>query len=228
MKPLEGKKVALIGNGPSSTDCGAEIDACDFVVRQARWISQGGKNSGQKVSAICGYNQNTEIPSWLLDRWDWELWCNMSSACFKSEPTVQDPGDWRWLFHVSDGRSIRLARNSIISQTVIHLRYVSKRRKYPPYLDLGLVCIAMAIDLGAKNLHLWGYDRTGFGNPNDDWGQEKYATEKDQLHHDYSARAVMISELVDKQLWCGVPVSIEAVWHGRPLIPKLGTDPELV
>lgn len=223
--PLHGKRVALVGNGPSSADQGQLIDACDFVVRQSRWLGQGAARTGSKLSALCGFNANTEVPDWLRERRDWELWTNMSAACFRPEPCKQDPGDWKWLFATADGRPIRLPRNQVLEEAAAHLRSVSKYRVSLPYLDMGTVLVAMIIDLGASYLELWGYDRTGIGKPNDHWGQQQYTNAWDQTHHDYRARTVMLGELVDRGTWCGRPVNCRTFWHGRPELPPVGPEP---
>jgi len=229
MRDLAGRTVALVGNGPSATDQGQFIDACDFVVRQARWLTQGSKNTGAKVSAICGYNNNTEIPAYVQRLRDWELWCNVPAESFLSEPTLSAPFDWNWLLRSADGRIIRLAREELVHTLTAHLRNISLYQKNQPYIDLGLACIMMALDRGADRIHLWGYDRTGYGKKNDDWGQEKFNLINDQLHHDYRARAVILADLVDKHLWVGEELDLkEVVWHGRPQMPELAPDPEVI
>ncbi|MEN6550026.1 MAG: hypothetical protein ABFE07_28625 [Armatimonadia bacterium] len=219
------RRVALVGNGPSGSGQGSDIDACDCVVRQSAWLSQGPAGAGVKVSAICGFNANTEIPEHLWARHDWELWTNVPLDCFQSEPNAQDPGDWRWLLRTADGRAIRTPRLGVIRETAAYLRQASVYRHNPPYVDLGLACLAMALDLGAARIDLWGYDRTGNGSHGDDWAKQRYRLVRDRVHHDYRARAIMIAELVDRHTWCGNPVKCETVWHCRPEIPPERPEP---
>ncbi|MEN6550025.1 MAG: hypothetical protein ABFE07_28620 [Armatimonadia bacterium] len=228
MKLLAGKRVALVGNGPSGTDQGKVIDTFDFVVRVSRWVSQGPTYAGFKVSAIAGCDSHIETPYQIHAARDWEIWCNEPPKDILAEPAFDRPADWRRLFAIADGRAIRTVRNCIHEELTVALRNISLFRKHPPRADIGSVAVAMALDMGATRLHLWGYDRTGYGQANDNWAQQPLQDPKDQCNHDYRARAHLLADLVDHHRWCGRDVEIaEIEWHGRPPMPQLVPDPDI-
>lgn len=223
---LRGKKVALVGNGPSGNDQGRLIDACDFVVRMSRWISQGPKNAGCKISALAGCNDHLEVPHQMHLSRSWEIWCNEAPKYICNEPEHDRPANMRTLMEYADGRAIRIVRNCVHDEILACLRATSLFRQYPPRTDIGIIVVGMALDMGADSIHLWGYDRTGYGRPNDNWASQEFSDPKDQLNHDYRARAHLLAALIDKRVWCGREVDLrEVVWHGRPPMPELVPDP---
>jgi len=225
-KALKGATVAIVGNGPSGTDQGAKIDVCDFVIRMSRWKTQGPKGAGSKASALCGCDNHIEIPPEINENKKWTIWCNEPpSSIIFSGPDHTHPANIKWLVETADGRILRFVRNSTHAEVTAKLREISLFRKFPPRADIGIIALAMALDLGADHIHIWGYDRTGFGKYNDNWAQEELKDPFDQHNHDYRARAVLLAELVDKHLWCGRAVDVKKiVWHGRPDMPKLEPD----
>jgi len=129
---------------------------------------------------------------------------------------------------IADGRAIRIVRNCVHDEILANLRAISLFRQHPPRTDIGIIAVGMALDMGAKRIHLWGYDRTGYGNPNDNWACQELTDPKDQVNHDYRARARLLADLVDNKRWCGRDADVEeVVWHGRPPMPELIPDPEI-
>lgn len=223
MGHLTGKRVAVVANGPSGTDQGAEIDACDFVVRQNSWITEGPKNAGRKASALCGYFGGTfkvndspglEIPEWLASDRSWELWCHISAPNYRPRPNDRDVGDWEWVLRTADGRAIRLLRDQ---STVGMIGRLKAMNPHVISASLGLACLAMAVELEPSELHLWGYDATAFGLPSYDWGQRQCL--EPCKCHDFVAEKRLIAELVDRRFWLEHPVNFPTIWHSRPELP---------
>ena len=214
--------VAIVANGPSGTDQGASIDRCDFVIRMNAWITEGPKNAGSKISALCGFcdgnhivskgkTNGVEVPDWLKKRRDWELWCPIAAEGFLAEPTRENVGDWRWLLRTADGRPIRLNREITAQKVITYLKTLSNRFKYP---SLGMACLSLVMDLTPKELHIWGYDSTKAGLPTYNLAQVELNW--DCLWHDFVAEKRIIAELADKKLWLGKPSTVKLVWHNRP------------
>jgi len=230
MNNLAGQTVAIVAQGPSGTDQGAEIDACDFVVRQNAWLTEGPKNAGTKISALCGFggighpaiganSKGLEVPPQLAQRRDWELWCHIPADCFQSVPTPNDVGDWKWLLGTADGRVIRTIRSEAFHKLEACMWSLNPQR---PYLSLGIVCLAMVIDLEPKAIHIWGYDSTKFGLPSYDLAQKKLANHS---QHDFVSEKIIIAGLADLRTWCGQSVNIPFTWHGRPQDPLIRIGP---
>lgn len=50
---IDGKSVAIVGNGPVEKDVSAEVDACDVVIRFNHMYRYGEGKIGKKISIIC-------------------------------------------------------------------------------------------------------------------------------------------------------------------------------
>lgn len=50
---IDGKTVAVVGNGPVDKDVSAEVDACDVVIRFNHMYRYGEGTTGKKISIIC-------------------------------------------------------------------------------------------------------------------------------------------------------------------------------
>lgn len=213
---LSGKSVAIVGNGPSGNNQGQEIDACDFVVRQKRWLTQGPVNAGSKVSAVCAFDDQLEMTTEMESSRDWEIWCNIPARCFQAEPTEKDPASWKWLLCTAAGRGIRLLRMDSLGAMTKSIKEIDPSWEHIPHVTLGTCCLSMAIDMQPKEIHIWGYDRTGYGRTNDDWAQQKFDLPQDMLYHNHLAEKILISKLADEGTWCGKPCESKLFWHGRP------------
>ena len=229
MQDLLGKVVGIVGNGPSATGRGSEIDACDFVIRQNAWVTEAALNAGNKVSALVGFfgeknkahpahmtgSPGVEVPPWLAERRDWELWSHIPGECFRAAPTREAVGDWKWLLNTADGRAIRMFRLAPFNRLFDYLHAHNPSAKYP---SLGLTCIGMVVDLNPSAVHLWGYDSVGYGYPGYDLAQKQNQRDAKEFHN-YVTEKQLIAELVDKKTWCGKPVNFDTTWHHRPNIP---------
>ena len=211
--------IAIVATGPSAEGCGAEIDACDFVVRISSWITQGATGAGVKVSALAGWGPPAEVAPEMLERRDWEFWFLIPLDSVRIWPKQEDPGDIPYVLNLIDGRPLRMARRCVNSRVET---YLNTRRPRPRWsrCSQGMSCVAMAQDLALwDEYHLWGFDRRGSGGSADGYAQAPNfplpATDADA--HDWTGEKLMFAEWADALTWCGEPVRKgRLVWHGRP------------
>ncbi len=208
-------KIAIVATGPSAEGCGGEIDSADFVVRMGTWISQGANKAGQKVNAVAGYNWRTEFPSRSIR--DWEYWFLIPLDSVRLSPCFSEPGDVPWILSRIDGRPFRMARRRVNSRVEAYLN-----KRWPTNnwsrTSAGIATVAMAEDLRLwDEIHLWGFDRTGRGGPEDGYarltaGQPQPTNDG----HNWLGQKFMFAEWVEFGLWCGEPTQAKLVWHNRP------------
>lgn len=208
-------KIAIVANGPSAGGCGQEIDACDFVVRMKRWLTRGPLDAGNKVNAIAGFDNQVEITPELRIDFSWELWFSIPPAAIKPNPTLQDPADLSWAFQFAGPRPIRFFRNEAYFSLIKYL-IGQKSAQRDPHISLGMVCIAMALELNPEEIHIWGYDRVIHGTQEANWAQEACADTPETDAHDWIAQKRILLEFADEGKWLGQPCKTKLIWHDRP------------
>jgi hypothetical protein len=179
--------VAVVGNGPSASGRGGEIDACDFVVRcNWFWRYFPGWSSGRKLSALCIY---PEILSQVLaeaPKGDWELWFSTPNAP-KRVPRPARPigrGAYETLYRrlKSLGRPNRSASNC--------------------WPTTGLVALSMALSMEPEQVYLVGFDALTPQQPG--WGDNGVSF-RPRISHNYLAEKdlirVMLEQLAGEWSW---------------------------
>jgi len=211
-------KIGIVANGPSGSNCGKEIDACDFVVRMQRWGSTGPLNSGRRVSAIAGMNSYTEIPEDLKNDSSWEFWATIPVEYAKFPADDWNPLDVKWIVETNKlRRPIKFASFKSINKAVDYLR-LNLITKKEARITMGIACLVMAVDLKPEEIQIWGYDKVFYNTPGSQYAQCPDQDDQEKSIHDFPAEKKLIAEFADKGLWLGEPVSTKLIWHGRPNI----------
>jgi len=191
-------RIAVVGNGPSALGKGADIDACDFVVRTGQFKKVFKKGSAGKCMdawAWPGYAKNNNlVPKqrhfaiWVTCPWKWHKGAhrkqNVSRIAITRKLGV---------------RAIPLERYLLVRHWVRH--FSDRGKDLPP--TTGLLAIAMAVRMEPESLLLCGFDA---GKPYADG--RAFSTGL----HDYYAERKML-EALNRGVWLGDSCDIEIDWR---------------
>lgn len=200
-------KLCIVGNGPSAKGHGAEIDACDFVVRIKAFWENAAVNAGQRVDAVAWLG--TEEAKWKKhgpDGFDhWRTWC--------SEQYIVNGGGWpaRKVFFETFAEGKITHRLS----GQLHLRVKRSTLKDP---STGIIAIAMALDiLEPAELLLYGFDGTLPTLPNyhDARRAPEIPKKGEQYPHDQLREKRVIAGLLNGK-WLGEPSTVKLIWPDMP------------
>ena len=200
-------RVCIVGNGPSAEGHGAEIDACDFVVRiKAFWV-YGAENVGQRCDAVATYG-------------DWRAWRQQppfSGEYWISQTLKQieeNSVGWERLAFISRIANLQPLRwlpqpmwDSLLQQIGSH-----------PSTGIVAVCMGLAI-IQPDELLLYGFDGTTPDKPN--YHDARRPNPNDPHAHDQLAEKRAIAELLDGQ-WMGEPSRVKLTWPDMPDMPEAG------
>lgn len=196
-------RIAVIGNGPSAKGLGAEIDACDFVVRTGQCINAFKENeAGTKLSAWAwpGYpKMNRYVPKGK----GWQMWVTCPAEWHKGEVRMPNVA--------------RIANQHKLNVQVLNLNEYTKVRvackalsgkDLPP--TTGILAIHMALMKKPAELLLAGFDCTIPTQPG-----FCYADGRKGLSvklHDYTAEKVLTGHLLEGK-WLGAEVATVTEWR---------------
>lgn len=204
-------KICVVGNGPSAKGHGAEIDACDFVVRIKAFWDFGAVDTGSKVNAIAWFGAQRK--AW----WDrdlsngvppcehWRNWCNKQYE--------ESPLPWMrakaFFDYITCGLSVA---------TVSECQWMRAVRYLDRHPSTGFVAIVMVLDRWPTcKLLLTGFDATIAGRR--DYYDARHRKHSDPIIHDMVAEKRAIAELFDGT-WLGEPSEASLTWLDMPEIPK--------
>lgn len=196
-------KLCVVGNGPSAKGHGAEIDACDFVVRLKAWWVHGAEDAGERIDAWAWFGdanwapETVSVPVSGCEHW--------FTQCDKQMSKRID-FDARW------GSFIRLSQGEPTQRLTDDLweRVQSYLERDP---STGCVAVAMAMELFRPDeLLLVGFDSTTADAPNYtcariDWGRT--------FAHAFDKEKLAFAEIRDGT-WLGGSVQTCLKWIGEP------------
>ncbi len=200
-------KICVVGNGPSAEGHGAEIDACDFVVRlKAYWVF-GATDAGSKVDAVawfgaqrkewCNLDVGDDIP--ICEHW--RTWCNKQYE--------ESPLEWKkaraFFAYVTCGLPV---------VSVLECQWMRAIRYLNRHPSAGFVTITMVLDRWPKcELLLTGFDATIPDRP--DYYDARRPATGDLSVHDMVAEKRAIAELLEGS-WLGEPSQAALTWLNMP------------
>ncbi len=199
-------KLCVVGNGPSAKGQGAEIDACDFVVRIKAWWAHGAEDAGEKIDAWAWYGDEPRLvePAPVLNCEHWLTLCNQQMSAW-ADPDELIAGFKRQMARRPiENRMTRRLWDSVWVQACEHLD------REP---STGFVAVAMAIQaFDPDSLLLIGFDSLTADQPNYDNARHKWGFVT-QHHFDTEKRAMAE---IRNGTWLGEPIETKLEWIGEP------------
>lgn len=199
-----GVRICIVGQGPTAEGHGAEIDACDIVVRLKNYWRCGADNAGGKVDVVAHYGDG---------------WANPPKAAGMAE---------QWFTQTPRQLQLKGKEGELRLRLLVEHLHLGTMRwateelwcKVAGYLwgqhpSTGMMAVAMALDLHPDcELVLYGYDSTTPDKPN--FWDAKQLTEK-KAPHDVLAEKRAIAEILCG-CWLGFPTKATLCW---PQMPEL-------
>lgn len=193
------RSIAIVGNGPTAAKHGAEIDACDVVVRcnDCRLM---GKGAGERIDAWAWFGCRTE-PVLAPSGAAYEHWITLPPSRHWP-PHPEHLGGWQRIVDQAAGRvPLRW-----ISDYQWHLEQVAVGR--PPTTGFTAVHLAM-LQLAPARLVLAGFDATTPDRPNFDDRPEACC-------HDFAAEKRLLAALRKTGDFLRQKWRTEVVWLDPP------------
>lgn len=185
--------LAIVGNGPGAAGHGAEIDACDDVIRINEWWTRGAAGTGRKTTILVGYNERLEIPDRDLLPYC-EFWIN------NADPKFQHT-DVAYIIQRADGRPVRLIAMEL--QIAIDRAIRAEADSEEVGGSAGIKALAMALAAGRwERILLFGFDSMSSAAADIIDGHGRVATCDDPTH-DFAAEKRLIARVVDTGYWLG-------------------------
>ena len=200
-------RFAIVGNGPSALTRSEEIAACDQVVR----INVPNMVSGDK----------------------WTVWASNFNADLagKLDPLNRPPArQWlcvprTYLSAVSPQGSMPIPERceAEVSAPQWASLWFAAGFHRP---TTGFVAVLLALEAGATELFLAGFDATtpkapGWGSAAWDWAAERCRW----TMHDFAAEKAALRTLRDTGEFCGKHYSVKVIWPDAADAPKAGPEP---
>lgn len=191
-------RVCVVGNGPSAKGHGAEIDACDFVVRIKAWWVYGAEDAGQRCDALAHYGGGARVDHppcsgeyWFTrttERSEWDrVACVINNA---------DLALYRWVTK----KVWQKARDCVGSDP-----------------STGFVALSMAMAIfDPSELVLAGFDARGKDLPGFNDARGKPWPTDGAGHHDWMKEKQLIAAIRDGT-WLGEPTDTHLTWYGGPI-----------
>ena len=206
-------RVCIVGQGPSAEGKGAEIDACDFVVRIKAFCECGAEHSGDKVDAIATYgdwSRRRSKPEWVRPT---EYWFTHCPSQVEQHAMTQERGHsvahhrFTSLVDDADGAAIRWLPDKLWKQMC---------EAIGSHPSTGFVAVAMAIwILAPAQLLLAGFDSVDPKLPNF-WDARNTIAKSSIVHHNMVSEKNQFRELVFEQMWLGTRTATNATWLEMP------------
>lgn len=210
-------RVCIVGNGPLAKGHGAEIDACDFVVRTTGWWKSGPGDVGEKLNAYAWFGASGQLP--MPERYathPFEHWFTLPlSRC--NPPHEPHGGFWQNVVTQSAMRPIRWIGERIWQSEKESLMAVSDSTAFEVPPTTGFTAIDMAIRaLNPAEIVLYGFDATlqdknGWGDNNPQWTKGCEA-------HDMYAEKLLIHKLAIEGVWLGEKCEVKVAWPHNPIL----------
>ena len=199
--------IAIVGNGPSGDGMGAEIDACDFVVRTGIFPLSS-KNAGVKLDAWCWNGSPKNCPGkHPPPEGDYETWFSVNTR-------------YRKLYQSFWEHAMKMAKEHGPIRAISSAGWARLCRFTHFHPSTGIAAVALAIEsLRPQTITLFGFDATHPDNPG--WGDANPTIPwHDPCGHDFAAEKHILGDLLTKKMWLGNPCSMELIWPARPRAVK--------
>lgn len=198
-------KLCVVGNGPSAEDHGAEIDACDFVVRIKAWWAHGAKDAGKRCDALAhyGWGKWQERPRPFMG----EHWITQPVAQMR-----EHPDGWKrieFISRIAELRPIRWVTGEMRQAAIKFLKC---------HPSTGFIAVLMALAARSPDeLWLYGFDSTTPQRPfyTDARGTPLSASFLNNPPHDLLAEKRAITQILHGQ-WLGKPTQTKLIWPDMP------------
>ena len=197
---MDYSRICIVGNGPSAENMGKEIDSWPFVVRMKEYHVFGPRNSGKKIDALACFRGNCCPDDVDIG----EFWFTVSDE-FSHELC-----DLTFIRKRADGKPVFVITDKLYGNVRRHLTKLSKHPRAP---TTGFAAIAMAIEFGAKELFLVGFDAVSPDVPG--WGDAVYRSDWAAHGHDYKAEKRAINNL-HHNIWLGDHSDVKLTWRRLP------------
>ncbi len=196
-------RVCIVGNGPSAEGHGAEIDACDFVVRIKAWWVFAAKDAGSRCDALAHYGWGNweERPAF-----DGEHWITQTVSQIENHPD-----GWKrlqFITYTAELRPIRWLPGPMWDRLVYHIG------SHP---STGMVAVAIAMETARPDeLVLCGFDATTedasfFGDARGNAWPGDHGN-----HHDWVKEKLALKG-IREGTWLGQPTKTKLEWIGEPV-----------
>lgn len=207
-------RVCIVGQGPSAKGKGAEIDACDFVVRLKCYWRCAARNCGTRLDALVHYGWGPihEAPAGEYEHWFSQPVQQVESLEVVDGEALSMPKRWQRIKKMSDTaglRAIRWLPADIWKQLVGYLK------RHP---STGFVAMAMAMRLLAPSeLVLYGFDSTGVSDEDmlDAMKTPLPRSFLDRKPHDYITEKMAIAQ-IGHGVWLGRRCATQLTWPNMP------------
>lgn len=205
-------RVCIVGQGPSAEGKGAEIDACDFVVRIKAFWEYGAGDTGRSVDAIATYgdwNGWRPMPDWVQPK---EYWFTQCPSQVEQHEMTQERGHslahhrLSFIVKQADGAAIRWLTDK---------RWKRLCEVVGSHPSTGFVAVAMAMwILAPAQLLLVGFDSVDPDLPN--FWDARHATTQSSIAHNMASEKKRLRELVTRWTWLGTRTATDATWLEMP------------
>lgn len=219
-------RVAVVGNGPSAAGRGAEIDACDRVVRCNRCFDTGASGAGSKLDALAVYG-NESLRAGLSDAGvlagaaslggilppACEVWLTLPpSRCRPFAP--EHCGNVLVAQALAGLRPIRWIPEAAWAEELAHLCGLRGGWSAP---STGFTAVDLALRVWRPDeLLLCGFDATEPGASGwNDARDEPWPLVQAQ-GHGLAVEKLCFATLRDRGLWLGQPCATRVLWAGTP------------
>jgi len=211
-------RACVVGNGPSAARRGAEVDACDFVVR-CTWFPlmfpDGG--AGRRLDAWAWFGSTLQSGRMGgAPEGGYEVWFTLPlSRC--SVVAKGHAGDLVNAVRLAGARPISVVTEERWDLEARGLSALSERPWCAP--TTGLTAVDMALARSPDELLLVGFDATVPGRPG--WGDARPVSpwRSDAGGHDLLAGKRALYELLEGGRWLGRPCRTKLIWPDAPELP---------
>lgn len=210
-------EIAIVGNGPSAARRGAEIDACEFVVR-CNNCNHMGAGAGVRIDALAWFGDRSgpcTLPLGVYEHWltlppsrlfpphdeHKGTWQKIHEAASGVAP-IRWITDWQWQLEVA--ALVRAPGAGF-----------EGRQWIPPTTGLTAVHLAL-LGLRPRRLCLYGFDATVPAAQGYDAGTWSH-------HHDFAGEKAILAALRDHAMWLGQPLphaDCEVIWPDAPAVDQ--------
>ena len=195
--------VAIVGNGPSATGYGPQIDACHVVVRIKNYWTHGGKDAGDKLTAWATYGEEDDGPPTKPQ----EVWFTQTPEQVMANPAMRT----RLTNAIAAARGIPLFWYT-------HEEWMEATLFLEAEPSTGFVAIQMALRRFPRcRLVIFGFDSTTPDAPN--WEDATPFPGGNMSAHPFLREKQAIAA-IDGGQWMGRPTAATLTWPNRPKLPE--------
>ncbi len=201
---MSGKRVAVVGNGPSAGKYGREIDDADFVVRCSWFTVVGAEGAGEKLDAWAWLGHHLFMDEMKSPpSGEYECWATLPlSRC--NPPHKEHCGN---VLNV-----LAWAGRRVVRQTTEE-DWAAQAAAIQSAPSTGFTAVDMAISSvpNITKLVLYGFDATVPDSPG--WNDARpYCQWPPECPHDFAAEKRELAKMAHGY-WLGEPIDFKLVWR---------------